>query len=239
MSIDPLLLSRLREGGMSDVLIRHLHDVVEKGSTKMRDAALFAMSDVARGPVRHYTAKEGLTAELALDHGLHWTGRALRLAAPRTLPATVSAVLTGRPLSVLTDFPGSDAHVVTGVETDSSGNIWVAAKASKSDPPPRGRPWTRLRMTLALRLEYERRLGSPMRTTGDHTTLGTAIAFLVMGLTAAVLFMARSVPGGIAVFVSVCVAGMLLYAQPVPTPRTDVRKMHQRDMKALQDEQGW
>lgn len=239
MSIDPLLLARLRDRGMEDSRIRHLHDTVERGSATMRDAAIHLMSDVAEGPVRHYTRDEGLTAELSLGQGLHWTGRALRLAAPRTLPATTLDALPGQPLSLVADFPGASGHVVTGASTDPAGNTWIIADAVKVDPPARDGALRRLRHRLALIADNERRSALQVVCHGGYGAAMSGAVLLVMFVLPVWAAILKDPPTGIALGLGLLAVVALVFTLPWPERWNDPRKTHLDDMRRLQEAQGW
>lgn len=239
MTIDPLLLTRLRDQGMPDARIRHLHDAIERGSENRRHAAIHLMSEVAGGPVRHYTREDGVTAELALGDGLHWTGRALRISARRPLPATLMATLPGRRLSSVADFPGADRHVITGTSMDSNGNAWIAADAAKDEPPARGGLLQRACYRFALRRDDRRRNGTRMVCHGGEAAAvvaGIVIAIFIMPVWA-VMF-AHPLIGAL-MGMGLLALAALIFTLPWPEDWEDARKTHMTDMARLQAAQGW
>lgn len=238
MTIDPLLLARLKERGMEETRIAYLHDVVEKGSREMRDAALHMMSDVAEGPVRHYTFGDGLTAELALAKGIHWTGRELRIAAPQTLPTSALSALEGKPLSYVADFPGAGEHIIKGAAVDASGNNWISVIAAKVSPPAKGPLFQRLRYRRDLHADHDERSGKRIVSHGNFVSTIGGIALFVFSV-----FILSRMESGLALkflLGATSLTGAILLAfLPAPKRFKDPSGKHMEDMKALQISQGW
>lgn len=104
MSLDPLLLSRLRDAGLSDGYIRHLHDAALGPTSTISVGAIDAMIDATQAAIN--VAGHSITSCVRLAEGVHWTGSAVRLAGQSAIPETVIATLPGKPLSSVIDTPG-------------------------------------------------------------------------------------------------------------------------------------
>lgn len=242
--MDAILLARLREAGVEDGMIRVLHDTIVGDDPRWSEAARHMASTLVAGPVRYYGADEGVTAELQLAPGIHWTGRGVRIAG-RRLPDTVLAAIVGRRMSEVVEFDGADGLTITGAGVSTGGDTWIAADKTSVEPPPRPSRGQAARFRRELEADHRARprsaLDAPRRPPGTSSPLIVAImaATLALAATALVLACRGSQHKAEILMPMAAVLGALMCLHPRDRYGGSAAKDHMREIRALQAEQGW
>lgn len=242
--MDAILLARMRDAGLEDGMIRFLHDVIVGDDPRWAEAARYLASTAVGGPVRFYGPDEGVTAELQLAPGIHWTGRAVRVARKR-LPDTVLASVVGWPMSKVVDFDGADGLTITGASVATDGSTWLAATKTAVDPPPRPAAAAAARFRRMLEADHEARPRSALDAPAPPPGTGSPLILAIMAtaLVLAAVWIRLAWTGSHhkteALAPIAALLGGLMCLHPKDRYRGSSAKQHMREMRALQAEQGW